>query len=372
MLVLPTQGAIVKVFSRARIVTRGPAPVTGRKTGTPQKGKSLMSREEWNPGRILGVSGSYWEACTLHAAVKLDLFTRLGADALASEEIAERLGGDPRGVTMLLTALAAMNLLSKRGEKYANTPEARTFLSKDSEGYLGFMIMHHHHLGHSWAQLDRAVLSGEPIRGRTSFETEDFLQSFLMGMHTLARQLAPKIAGILNLSDRNHLLDLGGGPGTYAIHFCQTNPGLRATVFDLPTTQPFAEEMIRRAGLEDRIDFLAGSYLEDTISGAYDVAWLSQILHAEGPRGCGIIIDKALSALQPGGMIAVHEFILDDRSGGPLFPALFSLNMLAGTTTGKAYSEGEIRDMLEGAGVKEIRRLPFQGPNDSGLIVGVV
>ena len=69
-------------------------------------------------------------------------------------------------------------------------------------------------------------------------------------------------------------------------------------------------------------------------------------------------------------MIVVHEFILDDRSGGPLFPALFSLNMLLATTSGQAYSEKEIRDMLAGAGVREIRRLPFRGPNDSGLILG--
>jgi hypothetical protein len=294
-----------------------------------------MRTDKWNPGRILEVSGSYWQTCTLHAAVKLDLFTRLGADELDGEETAQRLGGDPRGVTMLLNALVAMNLLARSGAKYSNTPAAMAFLSKDSEQYLGFMIMHHHHLVEFWGQLDRAVLS-------------------------------------LDLSGRNHLLDLGGGPGTYAIQFCLKNPGLRATVFDLPTTRPFAEDTIQKAGLADRIDFLAGSYLEDTISGVYDIAWLSQILHGEGPDSCSRIVQKAVSALEPGGLIVVHEFLLHDSLSGPLFPALFSLNMLLGTTEGQAYSEGEIRGMLASAGVKEIRRLPFQGPNDSGLIVGVV
>jgi precorrin-6B methylase 2 len=330
----------------------------------------LMGLEEWNPGRILQLSGSYWETCTLHAAVKLDLFTRLGEDSLNGEEITGRLGGDPRGVSMLLDALVAMKLLTKADGKYSNTLAAMAFLSKDSEQYLGFMIMHHHHLVESWSRLDRAVLSGKPIRGRASFETEAFLQSFLMGMHTLARQLAPIISETLDLSHRHRLLDLGGGPGTYAIHFCAKNPGLRATVFDLPTSRPFAEETIKRAGLSDRIDFLAGSYLEDTISGAYDAAWLSQILHGEGPDNCRLIIEKAVSALEPGGMIVVHEFLLDDSRESPLFPALFSLNMLIGTDDGQSYAEGEIRDMLAGAGLKKISRLPFQGPNDSGLIVG--
>jgi len=56
----------------------------------------------------------------------------------------------------------------------------------------------------------------------------------------------------------------------------------------------------------------------------------------------------------------------------PLFPALFSLNMLMGTSYGQAYSEKQLSDMLTGAGVRDIRRLDFRGPNDSGIITGVV
>lgn len=329
-----------------------------------------MVPEEWNPGRLLQVSGSYWETCTLHAAVKIDLFTLLGDDSLDGEEISRRLQGDLRGVSMLLNALTVMGLLSRSDGKYTNTPAARSFLSRDSDRYLGHMIRHHHHLVESWARLDQAVLSGEPVRKRPTFAPEEFLESFLLGMHTLAMQLAPQVVEAVDLSGRNRLLDLGGGPGTYAIHFCLKNPGLKATVFDLSPTQPTAEKNIGGFGLADRIDFKSGTYLADTLPGGYDVAWLSHILHGEGPEECRIIIDKAVSALQPGGMIVVHEFILDDRSGGPLFPALFSLNMLVGTPSGQAYSEEEIGDMLAGAGVREIRRLPFRGPNDSGLIAG--
>jgi hypothetical protein len=75
-------------------------------------------------------------------------------------------------------------------------------------------------------------------------------------------------------------------PGTFAIHFCRQNPQLTATVFDLPTTRPFAEKTIKRFDLEDRIDFQGGNYLKDEIEGHYDAAWHSHILHAEGPDGC--------------------------------------------------------------------------------------
>ncbi len=329
-----------------------------------------MGGEEWNPGKILKVSGGYWETFALHAAVKLDLFTLLGDDSLDRDEVAGRLGADPRGVSMLLDALTAMGLIERNGRKYANRPPARSFLAKDAEQYLGHMILHHHHLVEPWARLDQAVRSGMPIRDRLSFALEEFMESFLLGMHAMAIQLAPRIVEVVDLSAKTRLLDLGGGPGTYAVHFCLRNPQIQATVFDLPTSQEPAEKTIQKFGLGDRIDFRGGNYLEDPLPTGFDAAWLSHILHGESPEGCRLILGKAVSALQPGGSLVVHEFIRDDHSAGPLFPALFALNMLIATEGGQTYSEQELRDMLEEAGVKDVQRLPFRGPNDSGLMSG--
>jgi len=85
-----------------------------------------------------------------------------------------------------------------------------------------------------------------------------------------------------------------------------------------------------------------------------------------------MIIRKTVSVVKPGGQILIHDFFLNDDLDGPLFPALFSLNMLINTPQGQSYSETQITSMLATAGVKEIRRLPFQGPNESGIVVGVV
>jgi SAM-dependent methyltransferase len=193
-----------------------------------------------------------------------------------------------------------------------------------------------------------------------------------MGMFNMAMNMAPILIPEIDISARRHLLDLGGGPGTYAIHFCRHNPRLKATVFDLPTTRPFAENTIKRFELSDRIDFQAGNYLKDEVNGRYDAAWLSHILHGEGSDGCHQIIQKAVAALEPGGIIIIHEFILNNTMDGPLFPALFSLNMLLGTDAGQAYSEQQLRDMLAAAGAKKIRRLPVRTPNDSGIITAII
>jgi cyclopropane fatty-acyl-phospholipid synthase-like methyltransferase len=174
----------------------------------------------------------------------------------------------------------------------------------------------------------------------------------------------------LDLSGRRKLLDLGGGPGTYAIHFCQAHPDLHAVVFDLPGTRRFAEQTIRRFGLADRVEFAAGDYHKDPLPGRFDTVWLSHILHAENPEACQRLIHKAVQALDRGGVLIVHDFILNDTMDGPLFPALFALNMLLGTDGGQAYAQGQVEIMLKEAGLKNIERLPLDAPNDSGLVVG--
>lgn len=331
-----------------------------------------MNASDWNPGKLLELSGYYWKTCTLHAGVKMDIFTIIGSRKLTAKAIAEKMNADQRAVTTLLNALSAMGLLVKSDDFYANSEGARTFLSKDSPQYIGYMIMHHYHLIESWINIDQAVLSGKPVRRRSSNQDEVKRESFLMGMFNMAMSIAPKLSDSIDLSSRSHLLDLGGGPGTYAIHYCLKNPNLKAKIFDLPTTKPFAEKTINKFGLKDRIDFIPGDYLIDPIPGSYDVAWLSHILHGEGPDDCQQIINKTTAALKPGGMILIHEFILDNTMDKPLFPALFSINMLIGTSEGRSYTEKQLADMLEKAGVKEVKRLDFKGPTESGIICGIV
>jgi hypothetical protein len=338
----------------------------------PKKRIKQMNTQQWHPGTLLELSGYFWKTCTLHAAVKLDVFTAAGDQTLTAEELASKLEVDPNGLERLLNALTAMTLLSKSGDKFSNTTAARNFLSKTGDQYLGHIIMHHHHLVESWTRLDRAVKTGMPVRNRASFSDEEWRESFLMGMFNMAMAIAPRLVPLIDLGGRRHLLDLGGGPGTYAIHFCQNNSQLKASVFDLPTTRPFAEKTIKKFNLYERIDFKDGNYLEDRIRGRYDVAWLSHILHGEGPADCVKILKKTVAVLEPEGLILIHDFLLNNTMDGPLFPALFSLNMLLGTSSGQSYSEEQVADMLSRAGARDIRRIPFESPNDSGIMMGVV
>ena len=152
-----------------------------------------MNTKEWSPGQLLEISGNYWKTSTLHAGIKLDVFTAIGNEQFPSEDIAEKLNTNKRGTAMLLNALAAMKLLKKTKNKYSNTPTGISYLSKNSPQYIGHMIMHHHHLVESWFNLDQAVKTGKPLRPRASYSDEERRESFLMGMFNLGMQLAPQL-----------------------------------------------------------------------------------------------------------------------------------------------------------------------------------
>ena len=325
---------------------------------------------QWDAGKLLALSGQYWHTCTLHAGVKLEIFTWIDGDQLTARELSKQIHADERGVTALLDALSALELLVKTGTRYANTPESRDLLVKHSPHYIGFMIMHHHHLVEPWSRLDEAVRSGHSVSGKV-VRDDDRRESFLMGMFNMAMAIAPQVSREIDLKGKTRFLDLGGGPGTYAIHFCLANPDLRGTVADLPATRPFAEKTIARFALSHRIQFMPCNYLKEAVEGTYDVAWLSHILHGEGPHDCEMIIKRAASALVEGGILFVHDFILNNTADGPLFPALFYLNMLINTEKGRSYTEGQIREMMKKAGLHHIERLPFKGPTDSGIMVGM-
>lgn len=330
-----------------------------------------MTQDAWTPADLLQLSGGYWSACALHAGVKLDLFTPLAERSCTGNELAGLLGTAERSLSMLLNALCAMKLLDKQDERYSATLFAAEFLSRNSDRYLGHIILHHHHLMELWSRLDEGVKSGLPVASRISHgDDEAARESFLMGMFNLAMQLAPRVIRAIDLAGRKRLLDLGGGPGTYAIHFCQHNPDLKAVIFDLATTRRFAELTVSRFALSDRIAFHAGDFIADELPSGFDVAWLSHVLHSEGPDECALVLRKVIAALEPGGVILIQEFILDDTMDGPLFPALFSLNMLLGTPSGQAYSGRQLTAMMQEAGAVEVRRLTVDLPNGAGIFVG--
>ncbi len=318
--------------------------------------------------RMEELSWAYWKSQVIFAGVELGIFDLLGKCARSSIETAQELKTDARATEMLLDALVSLGLLRKTQRRYENTSCANEYLVRDKPLYQGARIHHMHNLWDRWARLQEAVRTGKSVVediGTDPARLEDFMAS----MHNSGIMKARLIARKFGLKRFKHLLDLGGGPGAYSIEFARLHPGLTTTVFDLEDNIQIARRCIKEAGLEERVHTRVGDCLEAEFgSEAYDVVFVSNLVHIYAPDTNVGILKKCHTALQPGGTVIIHEFLLDGTGTGPLFPVLFSLNMLLGTCEGSSYDEEEMKGWLRKAGFKRPKVVRLD--KDSALITG--
>ena len=153
----------------------------------------MSNEKQWNAGAILSTSSSFWHSCAIHAGVRLEIFTIIGEKKFSAAEIAGLANASERGMTMLLNALTAMDLLTKEDGLFSNIEVGMEFLDKASPKYLGYIISHHHHLVDAWEQLDQAVITGEPVDTKSHGEEKE-RESFQLGMFNVAMAVAPPLA----------------------------------------------------------------------------------------------------------------------------------------------------------------------------------
>ncbi|MCA1906533.1 MAG: acetylserotonin O-methyltransferase [Desulfarculus sp.] len=322
----------------------------------------------WGPERLRAVASAYWESCTLHAAVRCGLTEALAAGPASPAELAERLGLSPRGLAILVRALLVLDLVREQDGQLSLNPGVVEHFTPGGPRDLSSVILHMADMVGDWAQLAECVRRGQPVERPALDQTGPAPRAhFYRAMRDIARRQAPGMAGRLGLKPGQILLDLGGGPGVYGLTFADEVPGLSAIVFDLPQAREhFQAEAALHPGAE-RVRFREGDFLRDDLGGPYDVAWLSQILHGEGPEECERLVRAAAEALKPGGWLWVQEFVV--QIPGLAWPGLFGLNMLINTRRGQSYTAAEIKAMLVKAGLTQVR---YDGPVRADPAAGLV
>jgi SAM-dependent methyltransferase len=132
-----------------------------------------------------------------------------------------------------------------------------------------------------------------------------------------------------------------------------------------------ATKVLARFGMGEKVEFAGGDFTCDPLPQPFDVVWISQVLHQESPQSALDLVKKAVSVLEPGGLLAIQEFYIEDDKKGPTPSALFSLNMLINTPGGQSYTYGQIGTMMAEAGLKEVTRLKTQLPGGCGIMTAI-
>ena len=298
----------------------------------------------------------------LMTAHQLGIFEALREPKTAAEVAAQC--DTHEGMTeKVLIACCAMGVVRRNGQQYTLTQLGCDTLLPESPRYIGGVLDHGESIWWALTGLPDVVRTGQ--RRAAPRPPDHFLSSWhqhwIWAMHgNAANGVGQWVARRLDLSDRNLLLDVGGGPGTYSIALCQRFPNLRAVVWDLPQTIAIAEQVIEQFQMKDRITLQAGDWNRDDFGEGYDCLLMANILHGPGSQA-EMKLAKAIQALVPGGLLIVHDFLLDNDKSGPLPAALF--NLMVG-----AYAVNELLSLIRFAGFADVSLIAYNAQRGSGLI----
>jgi ubiquinone/menaquinone biosynthesis C-methylase UbiE len=294
------------------------------------------------------------ECKILHSAADLNLFTILAEHPDTVEAIAKRIGADERALGALMDALAAMELIKKDKDVYCCDSPVAALLSDNSPNSVLPMVRHMASLWTRWSRLTEVVKGGKPA-GSARFDDE--LRSFIGAMHVVAAPLARRIVDSVDAKSSSSLIDVGGGSGSYTIAFLRAVPQMKATLFDLSEVVALARERLAQEKLLDRVNLVAGSYFDQELPAGHDLALLSAIIHSNSPEQNVNLYSKAFRALNSGGRILIRDYVMNPDRTYPRDGAIFTINMLVGTSGGRNYTYREIEESLQEAGFIRIKLL---------------
>lgn len=335
-----------------------------------------MAAQHVTPDRIMQLGVGFWGSKTLLSAIELGLFTVLAKGPLDAKALTKRLGLHPRSARDFFDALVALGMLTRTGERYANTRETALFLDRTKPSYVGGMLeMSNARLYRFWGSLTEALQTGRPQNEAKT--GEDFfgalyadpqrLEGFLKAMTGLSQGTGRAIAKQFSWRKYRTFIDIGCAQGGVAVEIALAHSHLSGGGMDLPVVQPIFEAYARTRRVHARLRFHPGDFFKDPLPEA-DVLIMGHILHDWNLEEKMMLLRKAYEALPPGGALIVHEAIIDDARKQNAFGLLMSLNMLIETHGGFDFTGADCRRWMKEVGFKRSKVEKLVGPDS--MVVG--
>jgi ubiquinone/menaquinone biosynthesis C-methylase UbiE len=305
---------------------------------------------------IRELANAFRESRTFLTAFELKIFSVLDNHMMTADEVARKINSDPRATDRLMNALCAMGILKKVHGKFYNSDLSAKYLVESKPDFMG-NLYHTNNLWDNWSYLTESVIKGSSaVDDEYEADGDDWVESFIGAMHYRGVNQGKILAMMIDLSNVKTMLDVGGGSAAFSIEIVKRNPAINATVLDLPYVIPLTKKYVSGSGLTEKFNFIEGDYLTKELECSYDLILLSAIVHINNYEQNKMLIKKCADALNENGTIVINDFIMNDDRTQPYHGALFSLNMLVATANGDTYTEKEIREWFESAGLSKIER----------------
>ncbi len=331
---------------------------------------SQQGQPEIKPATIFRHVYGVYSPMAMLAGMQLDVFTPLKDGPMTAMALAGAIGVRPEKLQPLLYALVRAELLTVDGGRFANTAEADHYLVRGRPAYMGGAHELYSDLWSAALKAARSIRAGAP-QAKHDFAAmlDEELEAFFRGLHAGALATGRQLAEAYGLGRFRNLLDVGGGSGGLAIAACQSCPGLRATVAELPRVAPIARSFVEEAGLTDRVQVLVADLVERPPEGSFDVAALRNLIQVLAPDQARRLLRNLGKAMEPGGTILILGHVLEESRLSPAQAVGLNLTFLSIYDEGQAYTEGEHRLWLAEAGFSEMETQYGVAPGGLSVIV---
>ena len=306
---------------------------------------------------ISAITYGFMASKALFAALDFDLFTRVAHGVNLAAALAKAIGIPENRLVTLLTALKSLGLIAEREGRLSNAPAASRFLVAGSPGdFRDYVrVVNGAFQYESFRHLSTALRGERIFADKGPYEGLIYSagiggDQFSSAQHTGSLGPARLMAKRVNLGDREQLLDVGGGSGAYTLAFCRANPLLKATILDFPETVETARKYAQQSGLTDRVAHLAGNAVTTDWPKGHDVVLMSYVWSAVGGNDIAVLARRAFDALPPGGMVLVHDFMVDNARERPPFAAWYLLGSVFDNPNAVCLTPDYIEGALKQAG----------------------
>jgi 2-polyprenyl-3-methyl-5-hydroxy-6-metoxy-1,4-benzoquinol methylase len=326
-----------------------------------------------SPDLFFDTVQAYQRTAALRAAIELGLFTAIADGAHTVPALAAKCQASERGIRILCDFLTIVGFLVKTGGSYQLTPDSAVFLNAHSPAYMGgtMAFLGSTDVVRHFDDLANTVRRGSiPKDDSTVADDNPVWETFARAMVPMMMPSAQAIAEILEVAAAGPIkvLDVAAGHGIFGIALAQRNPQAEIVATDWAGVLKVATEHAAKMGVGARHTVVAGDAFTVDWGTGYDVALMTNFLHHFDTATCVTLLKKVAASLNPGGRVAVLEFVPNDDRVSPPGTAVFAMQMLGGTPSGDAYTLAELTAMLKAAGFNTVSGHPLQGPQT--VVVG--
>lgn len=321
---------------------------------------------------LFSILSGFVQSQALVALVEGRVLHFLASGPMDIEDLSRRCAIPPAPLLVLLRAGAALKLLSgDRQGRWHLAPRGAAFLTVPG---LEPMVRHHHVL---YGDLSDPLAF---FRGQTETELAGFWPYVFGPLAQEDAGLAARYSRLMaesqvlvaedtlrlvELSKRQHLLDVGGGTGAFLAEVGKVHPTLMLSLFDMPAVLAGVP-----AALRDRLALHPGSFRSDPLPEGADTISLIRVLYDHDDTSVAALVAKVHAALPPGGMILVSEPMSGGDRPDPATDVYFAVYTLA-MRTGRTRSAAEIGAVLNATGFSDIRTRPGDRPYVTSVVTAI-